>query len=280
MKITLGFDGHRYGWSEQYWAETPNENPVAFLGSSIINNLRDYRQQFLASGYTLSTVRCQMVRNNGGQTVRRIGDLDEPNRPGNPEWSPAGPKTAILAKHRTASGLSRAVFMRGLNSSLDSGGNAVTFEPAVLSAWNTFVEYLIAQQFGWMHQTILDDAVINSYVADPDTGIVTLTLDAALVPARPRYTVSIDMPTRSPLDGARVIIPTAVPTEYRLAKPVGVRPFDGVKGALTLYQYTFVHVGNNGAGQTGTVKPQRITSRTPGRPLYASRGRQATTVRW
>lgn len=276
-QMTFALEGHSYGWSESYWIDSPADNPVTFAQSSVVTNARDLRQALLARGYQLTAVRTQLVRTNEGVKVLRQGDLDFVDRPGNAAWEPAPPKVAVLARHRTPAGFTRQVFMRGWRTEIDGNANRVTFDAETLSAWNNWIAYAIAQAFGWFHQTVGVQKVITGYTVLAATGIVTLELDEPLTPVAGVYRVSISMPEKHPLDGDWTVKPEGEnPLKYFITRPVGVRPFDGVPGVITRYNNSFVALvaGNPGSA----VKAQRISTRTPGRPIYASRGRSATKI--
>lgn len=287
IKTTFSFAGLEQGWSEDfYWSKQTNNLNEA---EELVTPIADKRAKLLAQDYMLTVVRNAIVVNNLGQKTKRLTDIFEPRKRGVQSWKSAQPNVSLMCVWQTADNTqSKKQYMRGMPAGLGDAGKEPNLAfGAFLSNFNAWRSAMIAFQAGWHYTTVApaDQAVIESYSINADTGIVTFTLKAPGITWPNgqgfRQTVYVSLPGKSPLDGPVVIIP-ANATQVTTAEPIGVAPFiEGQFGIMQLRKpqlVTLAAFGNQ--GQTGQIHPQRMVTHKTGRPSYASRGRRPERAKW
>ena len=292
IKVTHSFAGHRYGWTETHWREESSSNLDDVYANTELP-FAQARAAMLAAGYTLATVRIQIVRSNEGVTIRRRGRLFEPNLPGNSTWAPAPPKEAVLMQWNSAAlDYRRLTYVAGNPSNLNELGNTVVLWPPWLSAFNLWRGLAVTSNYGWLHQAIAAETSITNYVSDESTGEVIMTLAdsdtifglGTSLGRTQVVDVQFGGSERHPLDGRQVVVKTTQPVppattgDCGLKRRIVPRPFD-LPGTMRRYSLALVGVGLAG-GETGSVHPQRMVTRKKGRVPYASRGRSYPTTRF
>lgn len=286
IKTTLAFAGFEQGWTETfYWSQNNTDLTQA---ETTLTPIFQKRAKLLAKGYTLTVVRNAVVVGETNNKIKRRTDLIEPRIPGNEAWQPATPNLALYCLWQTSNNTqSKAQYMRGIPAGVGDYGKLPDLGfGGFLSAFSSWRTAMVALPAGWMvtEATAPNTAIIESYLLNEETGIVTFTLKAPGLtwpqgvgfPQR----VYASLPGKSPLDGPIVVIP-GVGLTATTAEPVGVAPFQpGQLGIMKIRTATLVTLGPVGQGPSGSIHPQRVISHKTGRPSFASRGKAAARPKW
>lgn len=286
IETVFSFAGIEQGWSENfYWQQDTDDLQAA---ENTMLPIALARSKLLSKDYTLTIVRNGIVRNNAGEKVLRQTDLLEPRFRGVQSWESATPNLALMVSWQNANNtLAKRAYMRGIPAGLgDDGKHPNMSYGNFLSNFNAWRTKIIGLKAGWYATQQSAIAIINTYVLNADTGIVTFTLQAPglTFPVANGFQtrVYVKWPGRTPIDGPLLVIPTAA-TSCFTAKPIGVGPASpGIIGTMTLRTPTLVTVAASGGtgSPTGNIHPLRIITHKTGRPSYASRGRQLATPKW
>lgn len=286
IETLFAFEGQGQGWSEAfYWSSATDDLSQA---ETLVTPLATARAQLLANTYVLTVGRNAVVRNNAGQPVLRQTDLFEPRLPGVASWAPNAPGVALMALWQTFNNLqSKKQYMRGIPAGIGDSGKAPDFTFGTFrTKWNSWVQAMQNFQAGWQATAVTSSATIIGYTVDDVTAQVTFTLSA---PGFATWPVAFGLPTRvycklpgkSPLDGPLVVIPVSATACFTPGShPVAPLP-TGQIGVMQLRTPSLVTLAPGvPQGPPGIIHPQRIVTHKTGRPIYASRGRARTKVKW
>ena len=140
-------------------------------------------------------------------------------------------------------------------------------------------------QAGWQATAVTSSATIIGYTVDDVTAQVTFTLQA---PGFATWPVPFGLPTRvycklpgkSPLDGPLVVIPVSATVCFTPGTPGGAPAHRADRRHAAAHPSLVTLAPGVPQGPPGIIHPQRIVTHKTGRPIYASRGRARTKVKW
>ena len=214
IETLVTFEGQGQGWSETfYWNSTDGNLASA---ETLVTPLIQKRSRLLANTYVLTVVRNSVVIDNAGAKVLRQTDLIEPRLPGVASWPPSTPNLALLCVWQTADNkLSKKQYMRGIPAGIGDMGKA--YDPNYASFGTSFAAWVSAMQSfgaGWLATSVAksrNDYRVRSGRRDR-TGHVHVGGSRYRPVAGAVRLAERDLrelPGKSPLDGALVVIPVS-----------------------------------------------------------------------
>lgn len=261
-KVTLAFQQHAYGWTENYFLPAPSSNLEAELAKA--GTLATKRAPLSGSETSIPYVKVsneQIARDVLVTGTTIVGHSAQPSD---------APTTSLLCKRY---GLNNSVisplYMRGIWDAVVKEGGEFDFDNASwLTGFNSFRAYLTSAGFGFIGRTpggTLKSALLSA-VPNVDGRVVLTTLDAVFVglPAGSRVKVFISGATgAASLNGPQVVTVSAGAVATTINR-IPMFPYTG-GGFLTVNTPQFHPITN--------VTRERIVERKVGRPLYLSVGR-------
>lgn len=284
-KTTMCFSGLQQGWSETfYW---PQDNTDLTIAAGAIAAVSEKRAGLLSKSYTLEVVRNAFVLQEPNTKLRRVSDVIRTKYAGVQAWADAGPNSCLNVEWQTPStDKQKIMYLGGIPSGLIADGTKVTSGPATwgsrFQGWTAALQALGA---GWLTVSSSTDAVVNDWVMNPNTGQVTFTLAnpglAWPVGVGRQIRVAINLPSKNPLDGQKVVVVQSATSCYTV-DPVGVQPHQaGQVGTMKIQAFAFVSVKPvPPETRVGLITAVVVGTHKRGRPTYAKRGRAPAKPQW
>lgn len=269
------FEGKGYGW-EELWFWVATQSTLDLQGARFLDTLES-RRLLLGKEYAVKAIRVSEELNDLSQPV--IGDSWLQYKPLNGYTQEAGcqPAVCLQVKSQTIDRKNRRnIYMRGVWDNIETNGG--DYDKAY-GGWDTkfqsWVTKMKALGVGWIHRTPVpatSDPPRNILSAEQNDGNgVTITLEApGLFGVGPTYrNTKINIRTaanKSVLTGLHVVLPTSA-TVCKTVKPMAIFETDTTGWTANTFTFAFA--------LATFIEDTRITRRPPGRPLLASRGREA-----
>lgn len=289
FKHTLIFDGPGHGTSESLYYDL---GPLSTVDTAFVAlaDVKNKRRGLLGREWEIKGERIEMVRNDTGDKVVRVGQVQRTEPPLiGVQAQPAAPVNVSLqvAFSNVAKSQTKRMFLAGCPKSLFPGGNTFDHSQPGLPGtwWSNFVAWRTLLQSlgaGWYTAPTTTTKKIVGYTFNPVNGQTSFNFDAAMPwPNTDKpVSVKVEFPlSKSPLDGTYLVIPTSSLSAYT-AQPRPASPFT-VGGTIRLTGSVLVTVKAASTGGTpGTIYAEVPMSRKRGRPLLVSRGRVQVRNRW
>lgn len=285
FRLSIFMDEPKQGWSENWYYERANLNLKDQLDE--FEQLLTLRAALLGFSASVTHIRCSAIKDlDTGAKITRVFQGRDVIKPATTTNKLCSPHDSLLVRCISADQrLRKDVYLGGVWARIFTElrkYESVDDFATRLAAWATEVK---ARGLGWLTQTLQDDLVINSYTSDPVTGKTTYDLDGPVtfLPKQVSRRVSVTFPGgNDALDGVQLVGPvTDEPNKAITVKPRPAHAFDGRKGRLKSYTYSFIALGPTPTGgPASSIDAQRQARRNRGKASYAEAGRRAATVRF
>jgi hypothetical protein len=278
-KVTLVMGWGEYGWTESWYLNSPTTLTPLTIFNQFASQLGAYRQALLCTGADIEYVRIATVGVPFAVQTFPFNSFAN-NNFGSPGVSPF---VALLLRCTPAAvGPNKNVFFRGIPDN-QLGSQSYLPTVAFTKALNQFINYLLTAQnnsvWGWWGVQSKTSAPVTNYVPAqtgyqqlittgpvPTTGLPLFQGVNPGTKVRVRYS---GINGKSELNGTQVVI-VQTPNTALTKEAFGVVPFNK-QGNCEFPTYGF--------STLSAINAERITERKPGRPLFASRGRQANRAK-
>jgi hypothetical protein len=247
------------------------------------------RARLLGKQASVKFSRVQLVKDNSGAPVKRIGFLDKVDFPGTA--TSAGAENLVCDN-----GISLQVVSKDYTKKYTKPSMLAAVWAGVCPSENTYNQdfggfktyfgmwtaKLIQLQMGWLGSTgVSSFATITNYVFDATTGLTTFTLGPGGLPwpnNSDAVRVRVRFPGKNWLDGTYLVTHTAATTCTTL-EPMPAPPFTKA-GTMEIIGSGFRALADPAAPlvNQGFIRATGSQRRKRGRPLYSSRGRQPNHI--
>lgn len=267
IKNTLVFQTNSFGWTESFLHQSSSRDLIAH--NAALQVLAQKRAALLGSQSFIKAERVSVETDGDGLPVVGDSHLLYIRYNGGTVPGSDDPDTAVLVTMRNAEAARRRnMFLRGIWDDVNgAGGFYLEATAGWPSAFNNWRASMLAKQVGWWHSIKSAPINLSTYVMDPDTGFVQVTLAAPI----PGFVADQVMQVRfqgvngkSPLNGMQ-LIRVIDATHVWLEKPLALIAYQ-FGGKMFTYTRTFE--------AATTIDAQKIVTRRAGSPLLQSRGRR------
>lgn len=268
-KGTLVFEGRSYGWTESLWI---NKSSLTNLADIYIffQSLALRRSPMLGAECFIKAIRVSDEAVVGDALLNYV-DID-----GNPDNHADDPNSSLNVILRDSLNKRfKHIYFRGIWDDVAKNfGQYQITNPAFTTFFNSWTEYLLLNDFGWMgvDKAAAKVAGITGYTTDT-SGLITFTLDTPIflgIPAYTRKSVAISrLNGKSNLNGT-LVVNVLTPTTCVTTVATAALPYR-LPGVMRLNQKVFI--------DAFSANTQRIGRRAPGSPLLDSVGRARVRVR-
>lgn len=269
-KITLVFSSQGYGWTEGYTVTDTATSPGTIY-TKYATALLPLRLAMLGQGAFLQYIRISTIL-----TPFNVQTLEIQGSEGLYNVAAAFPNTALLVRlYPISPGPSKSLFLRGVPYTIIGPDGQFKSNATWLRAYNAWKALISGPNntaWGWYGVQNNLKANVTTYVQDPDSFLVSVTVATPLFTAPVGTKINVrftGINGKSELNGTWPVTVVST-TTVKTVKPFGVVPF--VHGG---YATNFAHQFN----PCGGTQEQRIMTRKAGRQLFLEHGRSAVRIR-
>lgn len=273
-EVTFIFDMPGHGFTETHWRRSTAEETLEQF-FAVAQELGRRRQGMSGEQTILQGVRISNAQQDG-----RVGTTQLNSVLGTTGKGSAASNVAMNILCADAGNLhTKTTQFRGFWDDEEVTGGAVLRSQPFITAFNSWQQYYVANDFGWYGVATTTQYPIIGYTVT-DAGMVLLQVSNVGQPSLPlnkpkSISISGLNAGRSQLNGEKVVIllgPDTGPNTWKVALkfPQAAIPFSQI-GFLNVKSYTF----RNAAA----ASIQRMGKRQAGAPLLRSRGRSPKRIR-